>query len=137
MKNLLDHKCRVIFTAHTAPLLKIYTSFSRQAAQAMNIKTSKPRLLDSSSNKTSLWTVNRSPFAHGRHQDQFIIQSLSTDFDLFNASNEHILRFLHYITMNMPAGLQLKYEMYEYGGKEKMLGSSKTAVASDDRSATS
>lgn len=58
--------------------------------------------------------VNRSPFVHGKHQDQFEVRTYRRNLDLFDCHEETAKRWLHYVTMNMPAGLGLEYKLHEH-----------------------
>jgi small subunit ribosomal protein S10 len=158
-----DRKAVVTFLGHASQLLDVYVSFSRQAAQAMLINTSKtifpiqntpkarfappeisldPRVNNQQLNKdtnlnnqdqqtvvaaaenikdtsalsydTHRWTVNRSPFVHGRHQDQFELRTYKRSLELFDADSETIKRWLHYVASNMPAGVGFEYQIMEY-----------------------
>lgn len=60
------------------------------------------------------YTVNKSPFAHGRHQDQFEIRTYKRQLALFDADSEVIKRWMHYVTQNMPAGIGFEYEIIDY-----------------------
>jgi hypothetical protein len=60
------------------------------------------------------WTVNRSPFVHGRHQDQFEVRTYERDIELMDADTETIKRWLHYVTQNLPFGVGIEYKLYEY-----------------------
>ena len=138
-------RARIRFNGHQAQLVDLYSSFSRQAAQAMNIQVSKvifpsKTIRDISCNNDNLaklgssddldpedaidtrelsysvkrWTVNRSPFVHGRHQDQFEIRTYSRDLELSHSSSEVIKRWIHYISVSMPAGVGLDYSLVDY-----------------------
>ncbi len=131
------------FLAHSPQILDIYTSFARQAAQAMTIKTSKTlfpvqthpaqwRAADPERVKDTLtgeeltqpdpkqaythtrWTVNRSPFVYGRHQDQFEIRTYQRALELYDADSETIQRWLHYVSVNLPFGVGVDYTIHDY-----------------------
>ena len=144
------HKATVTFLSHTSPLLDIFVSFSRQAAQAMMIKPTRtiypvattpsqpfipshyPTSIEQAieyeatgrqgnakdtraiSYESSRYTVNKSPFAHGRHQDQFVFRTYKRQLALFDSDSEAIKRYLHYITESMPAGIGLEYEIIDH-----------------------
>lgn len=135
----------VTFLGHSAPLLDVYVSFARQAAQAMTIHPSKtifpirttpdiafcPETYPAKSSTDTAagpaptqdslghtkglsftqdrWTVNRSPFVHGRHQDQFEIRTYQRRLELFNAHPETVKRWLHYVSMNLPPSIGFEY----------------------------
>jgi ribosomal protein S10 len=160
-------KADVRFLGYNAQLVDHFTSFARQAAQAMTIRPSRTFMpikhtpdamfpfpgtdapasitsgasndIDTHSNSnnnsscvTSVeerrravdsrelsfeydrWTVNRSPFVHGRHQDQFEIRTYRRNLKLFDADTETIRRWLHYISMNIPAGVGIEYALHDY-----------------------
>jgi hypothetical protein len=60
------------------------------------------------------WTVNRSPFVHGRHQDQFEVRTYRRQLDLFDADTETVKRWLHYVSTNLPAGIGVEYQLVDY-----------------------
>jgi ribosomal protein S10 len=60
------------------------------------------------------YTVNKSPFAHGRHQDQFEMRTYKRQLGLFDADTEVVKRWMHYIATNMPAGIGFEWEVVDY-----------------------
>lgn len=70
--------------------------------------------------KYDRFTVNKSPHAHGRHQDQFEIRdyqrqmTLIEDFDHNLPSTELVNRWLHYVAQNLPAGIGMRWHLNEF-----------------------
>jgi ribosomal protein S10 len=60
------------------------------------------------------WTVNRSPFVYGRHQDQFEIRTYKRSLELYDADTETVKRWLHYVATNLPFGVGVDYALHEY-----------------------
>lgn len=61
--------------------------------------------------ETKRWTLNRSPFVHGRHQDQFELRTYKRTLELYDADMETIRRWMHYVCLNMPAGVGFEYTL--------------------------
>ena len=76
------------------------------------------------------WTVNRSPFVHGRHQDQFEIRTYQRRLELFDAHPETVRRWLHYCAMNLPASVGLEYVVHTEEQVDLNLTSSEVPAAS-------
>ncbi|KAI3654575.1 hypothetical protein MP228_000629 [Amoeboaphelidium protococcarum] len=85
--------------------------------------------------QTRSYIVNRSPFVHGRHQDTFHIRTYHRQLALFRSDNEAsaqvdavpggknqnlkadsqvVSKWLHYISMQMPAGIGMDYELIDH-----------------------
>jgi small subunit ribosomal protein S10 len=114
-----DLKAEIAFRGFQPSLLDMYTSFARQAAQSMYITTSKVHFIDDKPKDASFvvsqrWTVNRSPFVHGHHQDQFDVRTYSRHMDLYDVDRETVLRWLHYVSVNLPAGVGVDYVLHDY-----------------------
>jgi small subunit ribosomal protein S10 len=115
-----DLKCEVEFLCYTNQLLDMYTSFARQAAQAMQMTASPVTVFKYDLRR---WSVLRSPHVHKKAMDQFEIRTHKRTMQLFNADSETVNRWLHYVTMNLPAGVGFHYKKYD---QEPFLVSKKT-----------
>jgi len=99
--------------------------FARRAAFAIGIPASGVAHLPT---RTSLWTVPRSPFVHKKSQENFWRKTHSRAIKLYDANDQVVDRWLHFLRIHALPGVGQKAELYRYhelGVGEKLMDEAK------------
>lgn len=60
---------------------------------------------------TDSYVVNRSPFAHGKHQDTFHVRTYQRQLKFAGGDAKSVGNWMHYVAQHMPAGVGYEYEV--------------------------
>ncbi|SJX65945.1 related to RSM10-mitochondrial ribosomal protein, small subunit [Sporisorium reilianum f. sp. reilianum] len=101
------------------PNLDLFADFARRAAFAIGIPAGGVAHLPT---RTSLWTVPRSPFVHKKSQENFWRKTHSRAIKLYDANDQVVDRWLHFLRIHALPGVGQKAELFRYhevgvGGK--------------------
>lgn len=88
----------------------MYTQFAVQSANALQIPTSKPASLPTT---TSLYTVIKGPFVHKKAQENFQRKTHRRVIKIFDADKEIIDLWLRYLRKNSIGGVGMKAQIWE------------------------
>ena len=122
--------------------LELFADFARRAAFAIGIAASGVASLPI---RTSLWTVPRSPFVHKKSQENFWRKTHSRAIKLYDANDQVVDRWLHFLRIHALPGVGQKAELFRYhevgvGGKlmeeAKALQRSSTTVLGGEKKGT-
>lgn len=107
------------------PNLDLFADFARRAAFAIGIPASGVAHLPT---RTSLWTVPRSPFVHKKSQENFWRKTHSRAIKLYDANDQVVDRWLHFLRIHALPGVGQKAELFRYhemGVGEKLMEEAK------------
>ncbi|SPO25221.1 related to RSM10 - mitochondrial ribosomal protein, small subunit [Ustilago trichophora] len=107
------------------PNLDLFADFARRAAFAIGIPASGVARLPT---RTSLWTVPRSPFVHKKSQENFWRKTHSRAIKLYDANDQVVDRWLHFLRIHALPGVGQKAELFRYhelGVGEKLMDEAK------------
>ncbi|PWZ01700.1 ribosomal protein S10 [Testicularia cyperi] len=93
------------------PNLDLFADFARKAAHSIGIPASGVAHLPT---RTSLWTVPRSPFVHKKSQENFWRKTHSRAIKLFDANEQVVDRWLHFLRIHAMPGVGMKAELFRY-----------------------
>ncbi|KAN0059980.1 mitochondrial 37S ribosomal protein rsm10 [Thecaphora frezii] len=91
--------------------LELFCDFARKAAFSLGIPVTGTAHLPT---RTSLWTVPRSPFVHKKSQENFWRKTHSRAIKVFDANNEVVDRWLHFLRIHAMPGVGMKAELMRY-----------------------
>lgn len=91
--------------------LDLFADFARRAAFAIGIPASGVARLPT---RTSLWTVPRSPFVHKKSQENFWRKTHSRVIKLYDANDQVVDRWLHFLRIHALPGVGQKAELFRY-----------------------
>lgn len=91
--------------------LDLFADFARRAAFAIGIPASGVAHLPT---RTSLWTVPRSPFVHKKSQENFWRKRHSRAIKLYDANDQVVDRWLHFLRIHALPGVGQKAELFRY-----------------------
>ncbi|KAJ1554965.1 mitochondrial 37S ribosomal protein rsm10 [Cladochytrium tenue] len=86
--------------------------FARYAAHVRRIPTSE-RIIHLAT-KTEKWHVTRGPFVHDKTKDVFERKTYRRLIQLFNADDAVVDDWVSYVNSNLPAGIDMKVERFEW-----------------------
>ncbi|CDS01115.1 related to RSM10-mitochondrial ribosomal protein, small subunit [Sporisorium scitamineum] len=93
------------------PNLDLFADFARRAAFAIGIPAGGVAHLPT---RTSLWTVPRSPFVHKKSQENFWRKTHSRAIKLYDANDQVVDRWLHFLRIHALPGVGQKAELFRY-----------------------
>ncbi|SNX83675.1 related to RSM10 - mitochondrial ribosomal protein, small subunit [Melanopsichium pennsylvanicum] len=93
------------------PNLDLFADFARRAAFSIGIPASGVAHLPT---RTSLWTVPRSPFVHKKSQENFWRKTHSRAIKLYDANDQVVDRWLHFLRIHALPGVGQKAELFRY-----------------------
>lgn len=93
------------------PNLDLFADFARRAAFAIGIPATGVANLPT---RTSLWTVPRSPFVHKKSQENFWRKTHSRAIKLYDANDQVVDRWLHFLRIHALPGVGQKAELFRY-----------------------
>lgn len=117
------------------PNLDLFADFARRAAFAIGIPASGVAHLPT---RTSLWTVPRSPFVHKKSQENFWRKTHSRAIKLYDANDQVVDRWLHFLRIHALPGVGQKAELFRYhelGVGSKLMEEAKALQRSSSSSA--
>ncbi|EPQ30010.1 uncharacterized protein PFL1_02683 [Pseudozyma flocculosa PF-1] len=91
--------------------LDLLCDFARKAAFSLGIPVSGTAHLPV---RTALWTVPRSPFVHKKSQENFWRKTHSRAIKVFDANDEVVDRWLHFLRIHALPGVGMKAELMRY-----------------------
>ncbi len=97
--------------ADGVPNLDLFADFARKAAYAIGIPVSGVAHLPT---RTSLWTVPRSPFVHKKSQENFWRKTHSRSIKVFDANDQVVDRWLHFLRIHALPGVGQKADLFRY-----------------------
>ena len=119
------------------PNLDLFADFARRAAFAIGIPASGVAHLPT---RTSLWTVPRSPFVHKKSQENFWRKTHSRAIKLYDANDQVVDRWLHFLRIHALPGVGQKAELFRYhelGVGNKLMEEAKALQRSSSTSSDS
>lgn len=117
--------------------LDLFADFARKAAFAIGIPASGVAHLPT---RTSLWTVPRSPFVHKKSQENFWRKTHSRAIKLYDANDQVVDRWLHFLRIHALPGVGQKAELFRYhelGVGSKLMDEAKALQRSSSTAADS
>lgn len=117
------------------PNLDLFADFARRAAFAIGIPASGVAHLPT---RTSLWTVPRSPFVHKKSQENFWRKTHSRAIKLYDANDQVVDRWLHFLRIHALPGVGQKAELFRHhqlGVGEKLMDEAKALQRSSSTEA--
>ncbi|TKY87687.1 hypothetical protein EX895_003268 [Sporisorium graminicola] len=115
------------------PNLDLFADFARRAAFAIGIPAGGVAHLPT---RTSLWTVPRSPFVHKKSQENFWRKTHSRAIKLYDANDQVVDRWLHFLRIHALPGVGQKAELFRYhelGVGDKLMDEAKALQRSGSR----